>query len=230
MKEIIKKHTTAMTITLVLVVSVLLVLPNMYLWDPGLDWFVGPGTIVNDGMGNKIDYMHIQSERTKFDSDERICLSASYALTPHRLKVESIYMDVACTQYIDVTLSCGELIQYPKENFNSENWFHFYPGPEDTVYKTEIKEFDIVTLYAKKTGIFKRVKKESLGNPFEITLKVKPDAPKTFLGSLYVHVTLDEDTGGGGAFCEIFIYKNGDRIYLSEKSVEDAMARGRIIP
>lgn len=224
-----EKKTVRIIVALLLVISLVLVLPNMYLWDPGIDRFVGPETVVNDGMGTRIDYMHIRSERAKYDSAERICLSATYALTPQRVEAESIYMDVACTQYMDVTLNCGELIPYPKEDFNAENWFHFSPGPDHTVYKTEIGKFDIHKLYIKKTGIFNTVQKDSLGNPFEIMLKAKPNAPETFSGSLYVHVTLEEDTGGG-AFCEIFIYKNGDRIYLSEKSVEDAMARGRIIP
>jgi hypothetical protein len=213
MKEKTKKKQLILICVAVLVVAITLVLRN----NPGnsksnIDIYVAPPAFGN----NAYDYMRIQSEKATYNVDEEISLDVScgFYLPPNGYGAETLSFDVACSKYMDISISVGDLMEYPgtEEEFvsNSHSSVMIY---ETLFFYTETQDFDADQLILKK-GFLGRINKNSLQYHFTVTLKAKPDAPESFYGTVYIRVY---DHAQGNSFVELDLVKEGNTIILIGK-------------
>lgn len=193
-------------------------LPTLYLFDPGLDAYEQPQqalfTMATRG------YIRIQSEKSKLDAEEPVRLSVNTAFFDSLYdaqQADTLHIRAGGGEYLDVTVSCGDAVDLT------------------------VDDFDIAQLVYERKGLFERVTKNSLPFAFTIIAEVRPDAPAEFSGTIGCEVYVkqyvqDPQTGEtvevdmeNPSRITVYFYRSGDRIYLSETSVEDAKARGKII-
>ena len=158
----------------------------------GIDIYLAPEKAIFGGMITR-DYMRIQSDKQTYSSNEEIVLNASCGFYPPEKARhgEKLYFDIACCEYLDVSISVGALEEYP----GTDNEFvHFGISSvyEHNLYYLETKDVDFSKLILKR-GFFGQINRESLQYHFNVALQVKPDAPESFSGSLYIRVY---DRGG----------------------------------
>ena len=112
---------------------------------------------------------------------------------------------------MDVSISVGALEEYP----GTDNEFvHFGISSvyEHNLYYLETKDVDFSKLILKK-GFFGQINKNSLQYHFTVTMKVKPDAPDRFNGSIYIRVY---DDRGGDSYIRVAVNKDGNTVHVKD--------------
>lgn len=178
----------------------------------GIDIYLAPEKSIFGGMITR-DYMRIQSDKQTYSSNEEIVLNASCGFYPPEKARhgEKLYFDIACCEYLDVSISVGALEEYPE---NGKEFMHF-GNPSDygqNLYYLETKDVDFSKLILKK-GFFGQINKNSLQYHFTVTMKVKPDAPDRFNGSIYIRVY---DDRGGDSYIRVAVNKDGNTVHVKD--------------
>ena len=112
---------------------------------------------------------------------------------------------------MDVSISVGTLEEYPE---NGKEFMHF-GNPSDygqNLYYLETKDVDFSKLILKR-GFFGQINKNSLQYHFTVTMKVKPDAPDRFNGSIYIRVY---DDRGGDSYIRVAVNKDGNTVHVKD--------------
>lgn len=176
----------------------------------GIDIYLAPEKSIFGGMITR-DYMRIQSDKQTYSSNEEIVLNASCGFYPPEKARhgEKLYFDIACCEYLDVSISVGALEEYPE---NGKEFMHF-GNPSDygqNLYYLETKDVDFSKLILKR-GFFGQINKNSLQYHFTVTMKVKPDAPDRFDNSIFIRVYDDQ---GRKSYISVLVYKDGNTVQL----------------
>lgn len=178
--------------------------------EAGIDIYLAPEKAIFGGMITR-DYMRIQSDKQTYSSNEEIVLNASCGFYPPEKARhgEKLYFDIACCEYLDVSISVGALEEYP----GTDNEFvHFGISSvyEHNLYYLETKDVDFSKLILKR-GFFGQINKNSLQYHFTVTMKVKPDAPDRFDNSIFIRVYDDQ---GRKSYISVLVYKDGNTVQL----------------
>lgn len=178
--------------------------------EAGIDIYLAPEKAIFGGMITR-DYMRIQSDKQTYSSNEEIVLNASCGFYPPEKARhgEKLYFDIACCEYLDVSISVGALEEYPE---NGKEFMHF-GNPSDygqNLYYLETKDVDFSKLILKR-GFFGQINKNSLQYHFTVTMKVKPDAPDRFDNSIFIRVYDDQ---GRKSYISVLVYKDGNTVQL----------------
>ena len=178
----------------------------------GVDIYVAPPAI-KAFWNNAYDYMRIQSEKSTYSIGETITLDAScgFYLPSEGRSASILSFDVACCDYLDVSFSNGTLEEYPgtEEDFY-ENCYGYIARSRCNLYHMKAESFDASQLILKE-GFFGQINKDSLQYHFTVTLQVKPDAPESFSGTLYIRVY---DYCYGNSYITLHFQKEGNTIML----------------
>lgn len=180
----------------------------------GIDIYLTPERTILGGMVTR-DYSRIQSEKQTYSVDEKIVLDASCGFyLPGKTRYGGkLCFDIACEEYMDVSISVGSLEEYPGTEEEFLDKAHF-GGITSTsrmnLYYLETKDADVSKLILKK-GFFGQINKNSLQYHFTVTMQVKPDAPDRFSGTLFIRVY---DDFGGNSYIRVIVNKDGNTVYL----------------
>ena len=217
MEEKAKKIKTIIirSVVLLIVAIILVLLNNPGVHKSDFDIYVGPPAI-KFFWNNAHDYIRIQSEKATYNVDEEISLDVScgFYLPPNGYGAETLSFDVACSKHMDISISVGDLTEYPGtvEEFVSSS--HSSVMTYETVFfYTETKDVDADQLILKR-GFLGQINENSLQYHFTVTLKAKPDAPESFYGTVYIRVY---DHAQGNSFVELDLVKEGNTIMLLGK-------------
>ena len=218
MEEKAKKIKTIIirSVIILVVATILVLLSNPGVHKSAFDIFVAPPAI-KLFWNNAYDYIRVQSEKTTYDIDEEITIDAScgFYLPQNACGFDTLSFDIACSEYMDVSISVGDLVEYPGgyEEFVVNN-----PGSKGTYgaacFHADTKDFDADQLILKR-GFLGKINENSLQYHFKVTLKAKPDAPENFSGILYLRVC--DNIGRGNSYVEFNFAKEGNTIILIGK-------------
>ena len=178
----------------------------------GIDIYLAPEKAIFGGMITR-DYMRIQSDKQTYSINEEIVLNASCGFYPSEKAMhgEKLYFDIACCEYLDVSISVGALEEYPGTD-NEFAHFGISSVYEHNLYYLETKDVDFSKLILKR-GFFGQINKNSLQYHFTVTMKVKPDAPDRFNGSIYIRVY---DDRGGDSYIRVAVNKDGNTVHVKD--------------
>ena len=183
----------------------------------GVDIYVAPELTPFGGVVTR-DYMRIVSDKIEYSVSEPIVLDASCAFyeSIDEYQLDKLCFDIASCEYVDVSISVGELQNYPGtiDDFLF-NGHEVNPYFYDLFYaETEDCTTEQLTL---KKGFLGQINKNSLQYHFNVTIQVKLDAPENFSGEVYIRV-YDGRTGSlaniGRSYVIVKFRKTGDTVEL----------------
>lgn len=198
------------------IVLLLAIFSNTVQKDSGIDIYLTPEKSIFGGMITR-DYMRIQSQKQTYSINEEIVLDASCGFYPPEKARhgEKLCFDIACSKYLDVSISVGSLDEYPGTGEEFVDNAHF-GGISSTInhnlYYLETQDADFSKLILKK-GFLGQINKDSLQYRFTITMQVKPDAPDRFNGSIYIRVY---DDRGGNSYIRVAVNKDGNTVHVKD--------------
>ena len=180
----------------------------------GIDIYLAPEKSIFGGMITR-DYSRIQSEKQTYSIDEKIVLDASCGFyLPEKARYGGkLCFDIACVEYMDVSISVGSLDEYPgtgEEFVDNAHFGGISSAFGHNLYYLETKDADFSKLILKR-GFFGQINKNSLQYHFTVTVQVKPDAPDRFSGSIYIRVY---DDRGGNSYIRVIVNKDGNTVHL----------------
>lgn len=220
-KSVISKRTILIALAALLICVFLLVIVKGPVQNKSaIDIYVTPELTPFGGMVTR-DYMRLQSDKKQYNAGEEIALNAScgFYKPPNGYGAETICFDIACSQYVDVSVSVATLEPFPDIKDFVMNGNTFIPTIEHNIFHGETKVPDPDQLILKE-GFFGQINRESLQYHFNVALQVKPDTPESFSGSLYIRVY---DRGGGNlygcgsSYIKINFKKDGNTVTLLQE-------------
>ncbi len=175
----------------------------MYLWDPGIDYLT------------KYDYRNpvyrfysIESERSKYSIHEPIHLEVRFGF------LKSSYVEGMDHDSLHIAITSeGSTPAFT------------YTLDRDAEIKLTDGQFSVSDLFCRFNKWLNQVPESDLPLEFEADLVFLENAPES--GEIYIKIFFDDMPVL--PYATLFYYRSGSRIYLSDKSVADAMSRGTVI-
>lgn len=201
-----------------------------YIFDPGIDRYDTPALIG----APQVACVRIYSDQSKYDIDDVIELQANTGFFRNSIDAEN-------ANHIDLTARESDIFEivFVGEDGNEFNIMEGrYPNPDsfEVWFRHDLKEFPVpASDLTFPNSIAKHLFPSTMSYNFKIQLQVKADAEYECTERLHFYFfsegTPDTwDYASGESRGYLYVYKQGDRVYLSDKSVEDAMARAKYVP
>ena len=182
-----------------------------YIIDPGID-YLNKNIQPLFGMHYEQLYFHIGSDKSKFSIEENIIFSCKTGMLHNELFGINRFDIIVESDHFDTKLSCPAVLELGGDNAYTRKDFIMYCSNREVTEK-------------------------QLPFAFDVTLKKKENIPHTFSGFLTIRiwgrsadeVLMDPNISVGvWRHTTIFYYANGERLYFSDISIEDAMKRGTV--